>query len=96
MYKFYDNLKALNCVEQIWLFGSRARGSNQERADIDIAVYAPTADMYAWAKVTDIIHEADTLLSIDCVRLDELDDSSLLRQNILTEGKKIYERRSGY
>jgi predicted nucleotidyltransferase len=92
MYKFYEKLKALQCVEEIWLFGSRVRGSNQARADIDMAICAPTADIYAWAKIRDIVDDADTLLSIDCVRLDALDDSCLLKQSILTKGKKIYER----
>ena len=28
-------------VERVWLFGSRARGDNFERSDIDLAIEAP-------------------------------------------------------
>lgn len=40
-YRFYTQLTTLPFVDQIWLFGSHARGDNQERADIDLAVHEP-------------------------------------------------------
>jgi len=91
-YSFFDRLRALPFVENIWLFGSRARGDNQERADIDIAVSCPGATGVEWSKIMEIIEEADTLLKIDCVRFDELDDASDVKKSILTQGEKIYER----
>ena len=75
-YQFFEKLTALPFVESILLFGSRARGDNQERADIDIAIVCPKATWEDWLLVTDIIDEADTLLEIDCVRLDGLKDDS--------------------
>ncbi|WP_341790402.1 nucleotidyltransferase domain-containing protein [Rickettsia endosymbiont of Polydrusus tereticollis] len=35
------NLTKLPFIKEIWLFGSRARGDNNERADIDIAYPLP-------------------------------------------------------
>ena len=90
-YKFYKDLAALPFVKEIWLFGSRARGDNQDRADIDLAVSC-TATFQDWAAVQEIIDGADTLLKIDCVRLNELGDTSALKQSILTQGIKLYEK----
>ncbi|MBP9692709.1 MAG: nucleotidyltransferase domain-containing protein [Alphaproteobacteria bacterium] len=91
-YKFYHILTAFPFVDQIWLFGSRARKDSQDRADIDLAVFCPKASNRDWLDVLNVIDEADTLLEIDCVRLDELDDSSPLKESILTQGVKLYER----
>ena len=91
-YAFYDTLTQQPFVEQIWLFGSRARGDNQDRADIDIAIYCPAATAKDWLHILDIIDDADTLLKIDCLRLDELDDASAFKQAIEREGLKLYER----
>lgn len=92
-YRFYDKLTQQSFVEQIWLFGSRARGDNQHRADIDIALYCPTATDKDWLSILDIIDGADTLLKIDCLRLDEMDDDSAIKQAIRREGIKLYEKR---
>jgi predicted nucleotidyltransferase len=83
-YKFVKQLKALAFVEEIWLFGSRARGDNQDRSDIDIAVICPKATDNDWLLVLGIIEEADTLLKIDCVRFDTLQEDDPLKSNILS------------
>ncbi len=36
-YTFFKELKALPFMEEIWLFGSRARGDHQARSDIGLA-----------------------------------------------------------
>ena len=35
-------------IEKVILFGSRARGTNTERSDIDIAVYGGDFDPFYW------------------------------------------------
>ncbi|MDX2050623.1 MAG: nucleotidyltransferase domain-containing protein [Rickettsiaceae bacterium] len=92
-YRFIKELKQLEFVEEIWLFGSRARGDNQERSDIDIAILCPKATSSDWLKVTDIIDDADTLLKIDCVRLDKTRISEDLYNNILKDKKVIYVKK---
>ena len=42
-------------------------------------------------KVLDIVEDADTLLKIDCVRLDKLPEGSELRKNIIQDGEILYE-----
>jgi predicted nucleotidyltransferase len=91
-YTFIDRLQALPFVEAIYLYGSRARGDNRPRSDIDLAIVCPSADWRQWQQVLAIIDEADTLLEIDCVRFDELDEGSELRLSIERDKKVLYER----
>ncbi|WP_083831823.1 nucleotidyltransferase family protein [Rickettsia helvetica] len=74
----------------MWLFGSRARGDNDERSDIDIAIICPNITDQEWLEAMDIIENADTLLKIDCVRFESTKISSELYENILKEKKIIY------
>lgn len=69
-YRFWREIAALPFVDAVWLYGSRARGNFRQRADIDLAVEAPRADARDWDRVLEIVENADTLLDIDCVRLD--------------------------
>ncbi len=89
-YRFFRRLEALPFVEAIYLYGSRAREEEEVFSDIDLAIYCPKAGVLEWTKVRDIVEAADTLLEIDCVRLDTA--SRELRENILREGKRLYER----
>ena len=78
-------------VQRVWLFGSRARGDNFERSDVDIAVEAPGIDRGEWAALhLDLDEEADTLLLIDFVLMDDLPES--FRQRVHREGRLLYER----
>ncbi len=92
-YKFFHQLGKLPFVEKIWLYGSRARGDFWDRSDIDLAIECPTASDSDWKKVLDIIEDADTLLKIDCVRLDEVKEDSFFKKDILEDRKLLFERR---
>ena len=91
-YQFLQALARLPFVEAIWLFGSRARGEQRERSDIDLAIECPGACEAQWQQVLAIIDEADTLLPIDCVRLDEESPQSQLYQAILCDRVPLYRR----
>ena len=78
-------------IERVWLFGSRARGDNFERSDIDLALEAPTMAHHDWLKIKlDFDDDAPTLLLIDLVRLEEAPED--LREQIREEGILVYER----
>lgn len=91
-YNFIKQLAALPFVDEIWLYGSRARGDNKERSDIDLAIIAPKATTHQWLKISDIVENADTLLKIDYVRFDQLKDSDKLKDNILNYKKILYQK----
>ena len=74
-------------VTKIVLFGSRARGTNSERSDIDIAVYGGEFDRVYW----DVKEKIHSLLMFDIVQADaEISDE--LKQEIEKEGVTIYEK----
>ena len=93
-YLFLQKIAALPFVEAIYLFGSRARGDHRERSDIDIAILCPDANENDWLSIIKLIDEADTLLPIDCIRLDKESQNSALRLQIEQDKKLIYERRN--
>lgn len=89
-YQFINNLKNLSFIDEIWLFGSRARGDHQERSDIDMAILCPKATDFDWQEVEDIIENADTLLKVDYIRFDKNKISKEFYNNILKDKKVIY------
>jgi predicted nucleotidyltransferase len=92
-YVFLKKLCELPFIDAIWLYGSRARGDEQERSDFDIAILCPRAQRDDWLKIVEIIDSADTLLNIDYVRFDDLANISPLKKNILHDKKVLYERK---
>ena len=74
-------------IEKLVLFGSRARGTNTERSDIDIAVYGGDYDHFYW----DVKEKMHSLLMFDIVQADEL-ISEELKQEIEKDGVIIYEK----
>ena len=71
-YNFIEKIKNLNFVKEVWLFGSRARGDNEDKSDIDLAIVCKenTTD-FDWNKIIDIIENRDTLLMVDFVRFGD-------------------------
>ncbi len=75
-----------NAINKVILFGSRARGGNSERSDIDLAVSGGNAlDFYY-----DLEEKAWTLLLFDVVALDQ-GISQELQDEINRDGIVLYE-----
>ena len=74
-------------ITKIILFGSRARGTNTERSDIDIAVYGGDFDNFYW----DVKENTHSLLMFDIVQADT-SVSDNLKQEIEKDGVVIYEK----
>lgn len=73
-------------ISRMILFGSRARGTNTDRSDIDIAVSGGDFDSFFW----DIKENVHSLLRFDIIDLDRgISDS--LREEIERDGVTIYE-----
>ena len=71
-------------LSRLILFGSRARGDNRERSDIDLAVSG--GDRFSLD-----VEELPTLLSFDVVNLDGAVQPELL-ESIRREGITLYEK----
>lgn len=76
-----------NSINKIILFGSRARGTNTERSDIDIAVYGGAFDSFYW----DVKEKTHSLLMFDIVQADA-SISAELKEEIEKDGIVIYEK----
>ena len=74
-------------VTKIILFGSRARGTNTERSDIDIAVYGGNFDGFDW----DVKEKINSLLMFDIVQADSSISDELIKE-IEKDGVVIYEK----
>ncbi len=75
-------------AEKVVLFGSRARGDNLPKSDIDIAV-GGCRDFRHFSYL--IEQHLDTLLDVDVVNLDESSSQSLLDE-IARDGVVLYEK----
>ncbi|WP_407457804.1 nucleotidyltransferase domain-containing protein [Fibrobacter sp.] len=74
-------------LDRVILFGSRARGTNRERSDIDLAVSGGNL-----ARFEELLEEkADTLLSFDVINMDGV-ASRKLKDNIQREGVLLYAK----
>lgn len=74
-------------VDKVILFGSRARGDNRERSDIDLAISGGNYVEFA----LDVDEEIPTLLMFDVVCLDKF-VSAELREAVEREGVLLYEK----
>ena len=90
MQRLYSQLAALARqygARRLVLFGSRARGTNTERSDIDIAVYGGDFEDFYW----DVKEKTHSLLMFDIVQADA-PVSAELKEEIEKDGIVIYEK----
>ena len=74
-------------IQKVILFGSRSRGTQRERSDIDIAVYGGAFDSFYW----DIKENVHSLLMFDIIEADS-PISDELKKEIKKDGVVIYEK----
>lgn len=74
-------------LSRVVLFGSRARGTNRERSDVDLAVTGKNVADFQFM----LEDEADSLLSFDVVDMETI-VSQKLKQNIEREGGCLYAK----
>jgi Predicted nucleotidyltransferases len=77
-------------MDQIVLFGSRARKTNWERSDIDLRI--STFDSEAHLDFVDALEELDTLLMFDVVNRRSFHYSAALNEEIERDGVILYEK----
>lgn len=77
-------------IQELFLFGSRARGDQAERSDIDLA--ARFKNSRQRMDFVDELEEIRTLLMFDVVDLSSVVIDPELYLNVMREGIKIYEK----
>ena len=76
-------------AEKVVLFGSRARGDNQEKSDIDVAIYQ--CDRFEELKDT-LDEELWSLLQVDLINMDDSYISEELMKEIKKDDVILYEK----
>lgn len=74
-------------IDKVILFGSRAKGTNRQRSDIDIAISGGNFSDFYW----NLKENTHTLLMFDIVNIDN-DISDELLTEIKRNGVIIYEK----
>lgn len=86
----YNQIREI-CAEEraarVVLFGSRARGTAEEKSDIDLAVWGCPDFPHLEDRLD---NELWSLLRLDVVNMDESSSHELLEE-VLKDGKALYE-----
>ncbi|MBY6809210.1 nucleotidyltransferase domain-containing protein [Clostridium botulinum] len=83
-----DICKRYNFIEKVIIFGSRARGDNDVKSDIDIAVYSKKPILEF---IEDVEMNTRTLLEFDFSHMNSIQDEFFVEQ-VTKEGIIIYEK----
>lgn len=75
-------------IKKVILLGSRARGDNSLKSDIDLAIYCDTSIVEF---IEDIETKTSTLLEFDLSDMKDINDKIFIEQ-VEKEGIIIYER----
>ncbi|WP_160692424.1 nucleotidyltransferase domain-containing protein [Clostridium sp. C2-6-12] len=90
--RIIDEIKEIasryQCIKKVTLFGSRARGDNGSKSDIDLAVYS---DGSISEFIEDIEMNTHTLLEFDFSDMNCIKDD-FFKEQINSEGIVIYEK----
>jgi len=88
-------LENLPEIERVWLFGSRAKGTNKPGSDVDLALEGKSLSFDTVREVRFLLNE-ETCLPY---RFDVLDRSTItsteLQDHINRVGLVVYERKGG-
>lgn len=80
--------KKYDYVDKVAIFGSRARGDNSEKSDIDLAVYSEEPILEF---IEDVEMNTRTLLEYDFAHINTVKDELFLEQ-VKRDGIVIYEK----
>lgn len=84
-----------DAIEEVVLFGSRARGSHQKASDVDLAIKGKNIDLDTLAKLTYTLEEETPLpYFFDVVVYNKITNDAL-KKAIDEGGENIYERVNG-
>ncbi|MFV9511778.1 nucleotidyltransferase domain-containing protein [Tepidibacillus sp. LV47] len=79
-------------IEKVVVFGSRAKGNGKKTSDIDLCVFGERLLQNDVNLLIDELKELNTPLDFDVVHFQSLSKEKL-KENIMREGVKIYDKR---
>ncbi|WP_198243671.1 nucleotidyltransferase domain-containing protein [methane-oxidizing endosymbiont of Gigantopelta aegis] len=78
-------------IQQVKLYGSRAKGTNHERSDIDLAVLGENVDRFMIADILLTLDDSDIPFLIDLQNYHDIKNRQLI-EHIDRVGLVIYDR----
>ena len=89
VYKQIVNIAKKYNTKKVVLFGSRARGTNHRKSDIDLAIYG----CEDFGDLSDCLNEELwSLLKLDIINMDDKHISPVLVTEIERDGRVLYEK----
>jgi proline iminopeptidase len=79
-------------IEQVLIFGSRAKGTEKNYSDIDLAVIAPTMSNEEFSHLWNDLDHLDLIFKLDVLHWDTLDQKNL-KELIKKHGQFFYPRK---
>lgn len=76
-------------IEQVLIFGSRAKGTAKPWSDFDLAVIAPTLSDSEFSRLWNEIEDLPLVFKVDLLHWDRLPQDRL-REKVLLEGRPFY------
>jgi proline iminopeptidase len=76
-------------IEQVVIFGSRAKDTARPASDIDIAVFGSTLSAQEFTQLWGELDSLPLVFKLDVVHWESLDNENL-KKKILQEGKRVY------
>lgn len=76
-------------IEEVLIFGSRAKGTDKPWSDFDLAVVAPTLTDRAFSNLWNAIDDLPLVFKLDLVHWDRLPEDRF-KEKIRREGKRFY------
>lgn len=89
VYRQIVEIAKRNVVQKVVLFGSRARGDNGPKSDIDLAIYGCKKFSIL---VDQMNEELWSLLQLDIIDMDGLKVSEELEKKIERDGVVLYDK----
>lgn len=80
-------------VQQVLIYGSRAKGSHKPGSDIDLAVFADDISATRFAHLWSELDELPLIFTLDVVHWDTLSNARL-KQRIVDEGVPLLSPRT--
>jgi proline iminopeptidase len=76
-------------IEQVLIFGSRAKGTDKPWSDFDLAVVAPTLSDSEFSRLWNEIDALPLVFKLDLLHWDRLPEERL-KEKIRQEGERFY------
>lgn len=82
-------------IEEVLIFGSRAKGTDKPWSDFDLAVVAPTLSDSDFSQLWNEIDDLPLVFKLDLLHWDKLGEIPL-KEKIVREGRRFYPLSEGY